>query len=97
MTACTVYYCPNIYTVQAGIARAENGMEEASSDTDRNMTVFFGLRSIGPPGLTFLTSRHPMFDVHISGRDIQIIYGIAQLAQLRMPPCLNMVIQVKLC
>ena len=64
-------------SVQAGIARAENGMEEASSDTDRNMTVFFGLRSIGPPGLTFLTSRHPMFDVHISGRDIQIIYGIA--------------------
>ena len=63
--------------MQAGIARAENGMEEASSDTDRNMTVFFGLRSIGPPGLTFLTSRHPMFDVHISGRDIQIIYGIA--------------------
>ena len=76
--------------MQAGIARAENGMEEASSDTDRNMTVFLGLRSIGPPGLTFLTSRHPMFDVHISGRDIQIISGIDG-------SCLNMVIQVKLC
>ena len=79
-------------SVQAGIARAENGMEEASSDTDRNMTVFFGLRSIGPPGLTFLTSRHPMFDVHISGRDIQIIYGNGIDGS-----CLNMVIQVKLC